>query len=205
MATTPAAIVNSALELADSQAFVSGTLPTFDDSPAGVAAGWVYPIVRDFLLRLLDPEFARLGPLIADLSAAGAPLPPWSYEYYYPSDCVRLRQVRPQSVGSGVPGAQVDIWDPQPIRASVAYDQEGGGADPLVPRKVILTNQQDALIVYTTNSVSETFWDADFVDAMIRRLAQPLAATISGRFDQARELLTESERYASLAAENRDL
>lgn len=210
MGTTPAAIVNTALELLDSQAFITGTLPNFDGSNIGVAAGWCYPIVRDFLLRLLDPEFARIGPvplvLVSGAPAGIPPLPPWLYEYTYPADGVRIRQVRPPAVGSGVPGAQADPWDPQPIRAAVAFDQQGGGAGPpAVPAKVILTNQQNALAVYTSNATDELFWDADYVEAFIRRLGQPLAAAISGRFDQARELLAESERYASLAAENREL
>jgi hypothetical protein len=205
---TQASIVNSALELLDSQAFVSGTLPNFDGSTAGVAASWVYPIIRDYLIRLINPEFARLGPTpLVLLSGAGgvipAALPPWLYEYAYPTDSVRVWSVRPPQSGTGAPA---DQWDPHPVPAAVAYDPAGGGiGPPPVPAKVILSDQANALVVYATNLPDESLWDAAFVDTMIRRLGQPLAAAVSGRFDQARELLAEAERSASIAVENGEL
>ena len=71
--------------------------------------------------------------------------------------------------------------------------------------KVVLTNQQGALIVYTSNGPPETVWDPDFAEAMARRLASPFAMAIAGRPDFARELLEKSERYSALASENGDL
>jgi hypothetical protein len=40
---------------------------------------------------------------------------------------------------------------------------------------------------------------------MARRLANPLAMALAGRPDFARELLQESQQYASIAIENSDL
>jgi hypothetical protein len=144
-------------------------------------------------LREIDPDFARTQVALS-ASGATAPLVPWSYEYLYPADCLRLRQVRPPSSGIG---SLADPNDPQPVRAEVSYDPNGAGSTS--PAKVILTNQQNALANYTTSSVTENQWDAVFREIVVRRLANPLAMAIAGRPDFARELLEEAERYAGLA------
>jgi phage shock protein A len=64
---------------------------------------------------------------------------------------------------------------------------------------VILTNQNAALAVYTTNAMNENQWDSGFAEAVVRRLANPLGMAMAGRPDFARELLEESERYSQLA------
>ena len=196
--TTAAAIVNQALALGDNQAFCSGTPGSFTDGTTqnvtGAAANILYPIARDTLLRQLNPEFARVT-VAGATQAVVTPVVPWSYEYEYPTDAVRIRQVRPPKTGTG---SLADPNDPQPIRAAVAYD-------PVPSAKVVLANQQNALLVYTSNIVGEALWDASFVQAMTRMLANPLTMALAGRPDFARELLVESEQFASIAAENLEL
>ena len=190
---TQAGIVNSAFEIIGAQTTI---VSLTDGSPAANAAQVIYAPVRDLLLRALNPAFARLT--VAGSSAGAAtPIVPWTYEYDYPADCVRVRQVRPPV--SGV-GSLADPNDPLPIRAAVAFD------DTLAtPARVVLTNQQNALIVYTSNTPLEANWDAAFAEAMSRRLANPLALAVAGRPDFAREILAEAERYASMALENGEL
>lgn len=188
--TTSADIVNRALELIDSQSFITSLS---DSTTEAQAASVVYTPTVQLLLRELDPDFARAT---VTLTASGAPsvVPPWSYEYGYPADCLRARQVRPPVSGAG---SLADPYDPQPVLAQVSFDPNGGGAS--VAAKVILTNQQNALLNYTTSAVTENQWDAAFAEAVARRLGNPLAMAISGRPDFARELLEESERYAGMA------
>lgn len=176
-------IANSALEQIASQTRINSLT---DGSPAANAAQVVYAPTVQILLRELDPDFARFtAPLV--LSDAVTPVPPWAFEYDYPCDCVRLRQVRPAS------GAY-DINDPQPIRANVAFDMIAR-----VPTKVILTNQINALAVYTSSTVSEAQWDSVFADAVVRRLANPLAMALSGRPDFAEKILQQSAMMAQTA------
>lgn len=176
-------VVNSALEQIASQAQITSLT---DNSPAANAAQVVYGPTVNLLLRELDPDFARFtAALVA--SGAATPVPPWAYEYLYPSDALRLRQVRP-AVGS------YDPSDPQPVRANVAFDLIA-----TVPTKVILTNQVSALAVYTTSQVTEAQWDSVFTDAVIRRLANPLAMALSGRPDFAKEILQQSAQMAQTA------
>lgn len=200
MAVSGADIVNQALELIDSQTFVTGVYPNFTDGTpqnvVGSAANKVYAIARDLLLQVTEPEFARLI-VAAQPAALGAlqPILPWQYEYLYPDDGIRVRRIRPPKSGAG---ALADPNDPLPVRGLIAYDNRVG-------IKAILTNQQNAFIVYTSNSIPEAVWDSVFVEAMSRRLANPLAMAIAGRPDFAKELLAESQQFASLSIENAEL
>lgn len=177
---TTATIVNSALEQIASQARIA--LLT-DGTPEANAAQTVYAPTVDLMLRELDPDFARFTATL--VAAAGVPPYPWSFQYAYPSNCLRLRQVRPVTY---------DPFDPQPIRANVAVATVSA-----VLTKVVFTNQASALAVYTTSDTTEAQWDAVFADAVIRRLANPLAMAIAGRPDFAREILETSSRVAATA------
>lgn len=181
------AVVNAALEFIASQAQITSLA---DGSPSARAANVVYIPTVQLMLRELDPDFARFTAALA-LSAAVTPPPPWAYEYLYPADCVRLRNVRPPASG---PGALADPYDPIPINSNVAFDNISG-----TPTKVILTNQQNALAVYTTSAVVESDWDSIFADAVVRRLANPLAMALSGRPEFAKEILMQSAQMAATA------
>ncbi len=176
-------IVNTALEQIASQAQITSLT---DGSPAANAASVVYTPTVQLLLRELDPDFARLTAALA-LSGAATPIGPWAYEYLYPSDGIRLRQVKP-------PNGSYDVNDPQPVRAEVAFDIIGG-----VNTKVILTNQVNALAVYTSSTAPESLFDAVFADAVSRRLANPLAMALSGRPDFAEKILMQSAQVAQTA------
>lgn len=180
---TAVTAVNAALEQIASQKFITSLT---DGSAAARAASVVYAPTVQLMLREMDPDFARYT-FALDLSAAVTPVPPWAFEYLYPVDCVRLRQVRP-----GVGG--YDPNDPQPVRANVAFDLIAGANT-----KVILTNQPAALAVYTSSLVTEDQWDAAFFDTVVRRLANPLAMALSGRPDFAKTILEQSAQMAQTA------
>lgn len=181
-------VIDTALQQIASQSVVE------QNPQIAALAATIYAPTVQLLLRELDPDFARRTATLA-LSGAATPIVPWAFEYLYPGDSARLRQVRPPTSG---PGALADPNDPQPVRANVAFDIISG-----VNTKVVLTNQQSALAVYTSTSVTETVWDAVFTDAVIRRLANPLAMAISGRPDFAKTILEQSAAMA-MTAENVD-
>ena len=89
--TTPADIVNQAIEYAGNQALVTYSGGVWGGSPAlALAAATLYVPTWQLVARQLDPDFARrTNPLAAQ---AGGTLPPgWAFEYAYPGDCLRLR------------------------------------------------------------------------------------------------------------------
>ena len=178
--TTVAAVVNTALELIGDQKQITALN---DGSTAANLATVIYAPVVQMLLRELDPDFARYTHTLS-LSAAGTPIPPWAYEYLYPADCLRLRQVRP-AVGA------YNINDPQPVRSAVAFDIIAA-----TNTKVILSNQVSALAVYTSLTPTEAQWDAVFAEAVSRRLANPLAMGLAGRPDFAAAILAQAAAMA---------
>lgn len=180
---TAAQVSNIALEQVGAQQTITSLT---DGTPLAAQISVIYAPTVQLMLREMDPDFARFtAPLV--LSAAVTPVPPWAFEYLYPDTCLRLRQVRP-AVGSYDPN------DPQPIRANVAFDIIAS-----VSTKVILANQANALVVYTTSAVTEAQWDSAFADTVVRRLANPLAVALSGRPDFARTLLEQSAMMAQTA------
>lgn len=185
--TSSAQVVNAALEQIASQAQITSLA---DGSPAANMAAVIYIPTVQIIMREIDPDFARFtAPLVIAVTPPN--YPPWAFEYAYPANCVRLRQVRPPASGTG---ALVDVNDPHPIKANVAFD-----IIATVNTKVILTNQANALAVYTSSSVVEAQWDSTFADAVVRRLANPLAMALSGRPDFAKEVLATSAQMTQTA------
>ncbi len=181
--TSPADIINGALELIGAQT----TIAALDDgTPAGNAAGVIYqPTVR-MLLRQLDPDFAQRGPEPLMLLIGGSP-GYWTFEYAYPGDCLRLRQVSP------APG-MFDPLDSKPILWDTGFDQVLG-----VGTRVVYSNLATALATYTTSLVTEDQWDDSFAEAMRRQLANPLAMALAGRPDFAIALLEQAARYEQMS------
>lgn len=190
--TTPADVINQAIEYAGNQASVSyagaggGGGTWGGDPPSANAAAVLYVPTWQMVARQLDPDFARRTNQLV-LQAGGTVPGWWAYEYAYPSDCLRLRCLAP-------PAGSYDIYDPQLILGDVALDVIMG-----VPTKVIFTNQVTAIGVYTTSDVTENQWDSSFLMAVVRQLANPLAMALEGRPDFARELLQQAQQYESLA------
>ena len=187
MSFTSVSVVNYALELSATQAYITSLT---DGSPQANAANIIYAPVVQLLLRELDPDFAMRTAALT-LSAAATPIVPWAYEYLYPADMIRLRQVRPPGSGTG---ALADPYDPYPILANVAFDVISG-----TNTKVILSNQVNALAVYTSSTVTEAQWDSAFAESVSRRLANPLAMALSGRPDFAKEILMQAAQMAATA------
>ena len=184
---TSVTVTNEALQFIASQKRITSLS---DGSPAAQAASVLYTPTVELLLRELDPDFARYTLALTPATVTSSTVP-WTYAYAYPNDCLRLRQVRPPGSGTG---ALSDINDPSPVLANVGF-----ALNSSTPVKVILTDQQNALGVYTTSLVTEAQWDSVFQDAVVRRLANPLAMALSGRPDFAKTILEQSALVAATA------
>jgi hypothetical protein len=185
---TPVEVFNQALQFIGAQTQIT----VFGDGssafpPAANAADVLYMPTVQLVLRQNDPDFARYTVALA--ASAAAPPPSWAFAYTYPADCLRVRQLRP-------PTGSYNVFDPQPVRGNVAFVRLPPGN---TPGKAILTNQPNALAVYTTSLATEDQWDSIFEQAVVRQLANPLALALAGRPDYARELLEEAGRYEQLA------
>jgi hypothetical protein len=181
-------IVNQAIQLiGDNQTPVTGTYPTFDSSPAGVAAASLYLPTVETVGRRFGWDFSRTTAALV-LSGNTAPFP-WTVEYLYPNG-IQVRQLNPPTLA--------DPFNPLPIRWEVANSLVGG-----IPTKVIQTNLPNAQVMYT-NVPSENLWDSIFRETVVRMLASSMAMAIAGKPDTSRDTLDQSAAFEQVGQERQD-
>lgn len=162
------------------------------------AAHWNFAR-KQFPLTLLK---AALGTPENPSDATQVPLQPWLYEYAYPSDCVQARYVLPLFTSTGVstsifgPDFQQVASYPEAgtIRFLVATDTDENGNDI----KVILTNQPQAVLVYTKRVTDALLFDAPFA----RALANYLGACICLGINGDKQMASNAFRVADMTTKN---
>lgn len=169
-----------------------------EQSAEAAAINIVYEQTIRELLRLTDWGFARASVALSVLQARvgtpdntdgtlDEPEWPWAYAYGVPSDVVKFRYMTPQmTTGSatigGIPlttgqtGVALDIHTP-----SIRFI-EGTILDTVTNtrRRVLLTNQYQARLVYTAYIDDPQMWDSNFVTALVGRIAQKVCLPLSG-------------------------
>src|SRR5258708_16029935 len=122
----------------------------------------------------------------------GIPPPPWAYEYMHPSDCMRECWIVPKfatGFASGVPittavtGGAPQFWSGPPVRFKVVIDQIGVDGKPIatgVDTKVIVTNQEQAILAYVKRVINPDVWDSLFQQDLVDLLAAKLVFALTG-------------------------
>lgn len=136
----------------------------YDGSAAAKAALDLYAQTRDQLLRQSNWGFAEKI-AAATLSGQAAPQP-WSVEYSYPADCLRLRNMFNADY-------LADKNNPRPVLYTIASDAVAG--------KVILCNVAAATLVYTAQITNPARWESLFVEALATALGERLAPALAGK------------------------
>lgn len=162
------------------------------------AALQVYSQTRDEMLRGGDWYFAQtqvVATLLKSAPANGYPPPvqwdpatnpifPWRFEYDYPADCLKVRNM------IIAPPVMLNV-DPQPTLWREGFDPDLG-------RKVVFADVQFANMVYTKQVTNPTNWEADFTEAFIKTLGRALVPLINPK---AGELAVGAENAAKATAE----
>ncbi len=115
------------------------------------------------------------------------PPPPWLYSYAFPSDCVLVRYISPQlyttGMGSSVPvfsipsmGAAPPFVQLRPQKFQVGVDTDAQGNQT----RVVLSNQDQAIGIYTARVTNPDVWDESFQEAMAAALGVRICIPISG-------------------------
>ncbi len=161
-------IANLALSRLGDRATVTSISPPEGSAQADhVARFW--PMARNTALEAAPWRFAtgRAAPSLTSYETGN-----WAYAYFLPTDCLLVRRVMPptSATNSGAifdADAVVDAWD---IRFDVETDDTG--------RKVLLTDQEDAVVVYTRQVVDPSKYTTAFTDAVARLLESYLAGSV---------------------------
>jgi hypothetical protein len=188
-------VCNISLLSIGARAQVSSITPS-DGSEAADACSTLFAFVFEQLART-----ARWGCLKKQVTATliqaaqGTPENPngttlplpqqfWQYGYLYPEDCLLMRQVLPpinSQPGSGTPqlaiANSVAPWVAGQVDVpyEIAYSTNANG-DPV---KVILTNQENAVINYNVNQQNPATWDSLFTSAYCASLAAFLVPALA--------------------------
>jgi hypothetical protein len=141
----------------------------------------IYAQTRDELLRQSDWGFAErnVSPTLLKSAPAGGYIPgitTWDpalyppldarFEYQYPSDCLKVRAIKPAPLF-------IPNFDPQPHSFRIANDNT---YTPV--KKVILCNVAEAVLTYTGQVTDALAWEPDFAEALAAALAKRLAAVL---------------------------
>lgn len=175
---SPADIVNLSLARIGYQKRI-GSL--YEGSAAASKALTLYAQTRDELLRQFDWGFAERNVTMTLLKSAPVggyvpplywstayPILPWMYEYAYPDDCLKVRSIR---------STPMFLFNPDPQAILFTVDNDTAYTPS---KKVILTNVQNAILVYTGQVTDPTQWEADFVEALAAALGRRLAPALVG-------------------------
>lgn len=143
------------------------TIASFEEnSIAGSYVRTYYDIARQQTLEGFNWSFARRRRSLALLTEA----PPsfWQFKYGYPSDCVKMREIENTARRSN-----------DPIPFDVMLDDAGVA-------KTILTNQQDAVGIYTADITNPNLFSAGMILSMSWLLGSLLSVPMAGRAEDSK-------------------
>ena len=160
-------IVNMALSHVGSRSTVENFRT--EKSEESVQARIWYDYSRQLVLEAYDWSFARKrrglalhGDVISETSTdplAGV----WGFRYQYPADCIKARKIQN-------PNAPPD--DAVPFEVETSLDGE---------EKTILTNLEDAVLVYTFDQQATELFSSMFVLALSHLLASLIGWSLTGK------------------------
>jgi hypothetical protein len=135
----------------------------------------------------------------------------WCYEYAWPQDCVRLRQVKfpfsqPSSgsvapfwpgvvMGEGAFAGLGSMSMENRVSYQIALDRDSSGNRI----KVVLSNIEQALIVYTALVDDPNLWDDEFSEAFVYYLAAHLVGSLVGDKQIDKEMVGKASMMAAQA------
>lgn len=190
-------IANMALDLIGTRSTISSFTEGSAEANA-VSRHWSNAV--DAILRSAHWNFARKQVALAVLKDAtqGQATPtPWLYEYSYPSDCVLMRSIMPMiqisPVTPGTPAGTSPVAAlGNPVKFLTGTDLDFNGN----PINVILTNQPQAIGVYTFRNTNTGMWDPLFVQAMAAYLGARICLALTGDKNTQRMALAEAQQYS---------
>lgn len=215
MANSQVSICNRALSAIGNRSTISSLT---ERSTEARACALIFDDTVDEVLSMAYWNFARkVGFLSLTKSAPGTPTnqtavsstwtpaypaPPWLYEYAYPTDCVQMRQIIQQAqnyyvgvplTSNGLSAYPYAIGPGAMFIVGLGYDVNDQ------PQNVVLTNQYQAIAVYTVRVSNPGLWGAQFVEAVVQALAAKLAVPLTGqvalantKFAQANAVITSA-------------
>lgn len=154
-----------------------------------------YDVARKMALQSHDWGFARRRVALA-VDDEDAPAGEWIYSYIYPSDCLVVRRLeQPYNVSQA-------NWDysyyyhlVRPDAVPYAIERSPDGL-----HSILLTDLQDARLVYTSDVDNPGVYPTYFVMALSQALAHLIAFSLTGKTTIKDRMLADFKAEVSTAA-----
>lgn len=185
MATTSVDICNFALAHLKRPAIASLS----DTSVEAVECNRLYAQARDTALYDHAWNFATKSKALALVEGLDEEeYSGWTYPYALPADCIRalfiFNSARPTT------GTSYDI-DPDSWNTTIGKVEFAIGTNTANDKNILMTNQEDAILFYTSRVETVTLYPPAFVDALALQLALRLAIPLTG--DATKKKLIEAD------------
>jgi len=145
-----------------------------------------YPVARDAVLRDHPWTFARKEQtlaLVSDETVSG-----WDYVYQYPTDCLNAIRIHDETA-SADPDSYYD--DTQATySSSKKIEFEVVASEDLDARRIV-SNQENAILVYTAAVTNPVVFDSLFSQALVLQLASAMAVALKRSQSLAKNLYQE--------------
>lgn len=202
MSNTDTSICNRALAHIGTRSQIASLT---ENSPEARACNMFYEETRNEVLSMAYWNFANKTATLSVLKVApgtpGAastnatvwnntfPPPPWLYEYAYPDDCIQMMRILAQfdtgftgvpiftTATSIFPANFVGYGPAVPYKVSTDTPP-GQSSGP--PTNVILTNQYQAIAVYTQLITNPALFSGQFVEALSCAIAAKISMQLTG-------------------------
>lgn len=157
---SPEDVVNAALGRIGYRLRVGNLL---EGSLASKTALDIYGQTRDTLLRSKDWGFSEK--IVSAVASGGTPPAPWTQEYTYPTDCLRLRYMYNATY-------LTNTNNPLPVLFKVGWDATQSA-------KVIWANATAVTLVYSAQITPPNQWEPLFAETLIAMLAKRLSPILA--------------------------
>ena len=164
-------VYNMALSVVGTRSAVSAV--NEQSNEASTLNVWWAHVVDD-VLRRHNWGFARRQITLAD---AGTAQEGWDYKYALPQNCVKFRE----------------IYNPSGPANRIPFEVAGDDDTQGNPIQVVLTNQYQAVGIFTKRITTTTVWDAGFTAAVAHRLAAKVCFTLTGDGGKAQAVMADAE------------
>lgn len=142
----------------------------------------LYDTARDAVLADHDWGFARKR---INLALSAEAYTGWTYTYEYPTDCLVARRIELNTGTSTVcDDDEYSCTQIEKVEYEVAVNADLNG-------RVILTNQENAELVYTAKVQDTNLFDPLFIDSFSWRMAADLAQPIKGKLALQNQMLQQ--------------
>ena len=155
----------------------------------------LYEPTRDTMLRARPWRFARRRAVLAALGLDESQMPrEWRHVYALPADCLTALYIEPADGGS------IDYL--RGCHREYEYRRIPDETPPFELRadRQILTDEEEAVLIYTGRVEDPTRFDPLFVEALSWRLGADLSTALKGDARRRQEALSEAQAAINTAA-----